>query len=206
MSILGGPNFPYQWYWKADDNRVYSAILQQVVNTTDSGYIAFTDSGATATRWPEDDSGQQTNAALNAVINKYNLYLDPKQELRWYAGDVRWHTEVAGINTTTAPPRGIRTDADSQRKLATLAADYRSDLRTGTVQFKLADGSFVTADESMIAQFYTDMTEHINVCYNTEQTCVASIDAGTTTDHAGVDTFFEDIETLGLPPTTEQTG
>ena len=190
---MSNPLYPRQWYWLADDNRVYSAPLQSIVTTVDQGYQNFLNSGLLATRWPPDISNQQTNASLNSVINPLGLYIDLKSELYAYAGDKRWRTETAGIMCETYP---IKTDADSQRKTATLHSDFVNGIRVDPVEFKLADGSFITADAILVADMYGDMQAHIATCYATEKNVHDAIARGDVTTHQAVDDMFATIPVL----------
>ena len=64
--------FPADWYWCADDGRVYSSLSQTLIGSDDPGLMAFTERFQ-PTRWPSDDAGQQTDAALLDVLTPYGL-------------------------------------------------------------------------------------------------------------------------------------
>lgn len=186
--------FPYNWYWLHDDGRVYSAPANKIVTVSDQGYVDFLAQGNVATRWPPDAAGQQTDASLSAVINPYNLYLDPKVELHWYAGDTRWRTEVRGITLTVAgAPRAIGTNVEEQSKVADLKTSYDNGARTGTVSFKCADGTFFTAGAADVTIIYKGILDHVERCFTQEGLANAAVTAGTCTTHAQVDAFFASI-------------
>ncbi|WP_332129931.1 hypothetical protein [Azorhizobium caulinodans] len=65
--------FPFQWFWQADDGRVYSSAARSLVSGDDPGFVDFKASGRKPTRWPADDAGAQTDAALNEVLGAYGL-------------------------------------------------------------------------------------------------------------------------------------
>ncbi len=67
--------FPLDWYWLADDGRLYSSTQQCLVKANDAGYSAWMKEGRVPTRWPEDDAGAQTNASLLEVVSAYNLVI-----------------------------------------------------------------------------------------------------------------------------------
>lgn len=67
--------FPLDWYWLADDGRLYSSRHQSVVKADDSGYEAWLKEGRVPTRWPVDDAGAQTNSSLLDVISAYDLVI-----------------------------------------------------------------------------------------------------------------------------------
>ncbi|MBT1509395.1 hypothetical protein KIP88_02675 [Bradyrhizobium sp. SRL28] len=61
---------PFTWYWKAEDGRVYSSKRELIVDETDTDYLAFLEGGP-ATEWPRDAGGNQTDAALQEVVEPY---------------------------------------------------------------------------------------------------------------------------------------
>lgn len=76
-SMLDMGLFPFQWFWQADDGRVYSAAVRSLVSADDGAFSDFKASGRTPTRWPVDDAGAQTDAALNEVLGAYGLAVHP---------------------------------------------------------------------------------------------------------------------------------
>lgn len=70
------------WYWLADDGRVFSSARFAVVGKDDAGLKAWSESGAEhrpdgepwpPTAWPKDDAEAQTDDALNAVLIRHGL-------------------------------------------------------------------------------------------------------------------------------------
>nr|WP_282188626.1 hypothetical protein [Brucella tritici] len=70
---------PMNWYWKADDGRIYSSAAQALVNSDDKTYVAWCFEN-TPTRWPVDDVGGQSDAALEWVLVREGLKLWPAVE------------------------------------------------------------------------------------------------------------------------------
>lgn len=66
------PDFPRHW-WVADDGRAFSAASGQILDKEDLDYIAWTEAGHVATRWPRDAASRQTTAALDAVLAYYSI-------------------------------------------------------------------------------------------------------------------------------------
>jgi hypothetical protein len=66
---------PYDWYWLRDDGTLYSSKEQKYISPDDQSYIMWSEGGGTATSWPEDEKGVQTDAALQDVLKPYNLKL-----------------------------------------------------------------------------------------------------------------------------------
>jgi hypothetical protein len=62
----------HDWYWLADDGRVFTSARRLTVDESDASYQAFI-GGAMATPWPRDDAGNQTDAALQQVFDMANF-------------------------------------------------------------------------------------------------------------------------------------
>ena len=118
---------------------------------------------------------------------------DARVKLANYSGLKRWTTETAGIMSSGHP---IKTDGDSQRKTALVDSNFINGIQTGTVEWKLADGTFVSADAALVHQFNLDIQSHITACYNAEQACYDAIQAGSVTTNADVDNFYASIPIL----------
>ena len=62
---------PARWFWLAGDGRVYSSAAGKVITVKQkpewAAYQAFCRI-ASPTPWPRDDTGNQSEAALNAVL------------------------------------------------------------------------------------------------------------------------------------------
>lgn len=66
---LTGPIYnPHDWYWLAEDGRLYSGARQVVVTVSDPAFMAWRDSGFAPTNWPRDLAGNQTDQALQEVL------------------------------------------------------------------------------------------------------------------------------------------
>jgi hypothetical protein len=64
---------PNDWFWSASDGRIYSSASNSLVYAYDSRYLAFVAQWGGCTPWPTDDAGQQTAAALAAVVSQYGI-------------------------------------------------------------------------------------------------------------------------------------
>lgn len=64
---------PYDWYWLAEDGRLFSSARQAVLDEADEDYLDWTEAGGLATAWPCDAAGAQTSAALQDVVGVYGL-------------------------------------------------------------------------------------------------------------------------------------
>lgn len=64
---------PLNWYWVADDGRLFSSARCELVDITDAKFVEWRSCGAIPTRWPESNTGQQTDAAIEHVLLPYGI-------------------------------------------------------------------------------------------------------------------------------------
>ncbi len=64
---------PRDWYWLADDGRLFSSALASLVDADDERFSAWKDKGYVPTPWPIDADGTQTSEALQSVLAPYGL-------------------------------------------------------------------------------------------------------------------------------------
>ena len=69
---------PTNWYWIAENGRIYSSAKQAIITSKDDDFIKWQASGYLPTPWPKDAHGQQSDAALAEVIAPFGLKLFPK--------------------------------------------------------------------------------------------------------------------------------
>lgn len=69
---------PTNWYWIAENGRIYSSAKQAIITSKDDAFIKWQASGYLPTPWPKDAQGQQSDAALAEVIAPFGLKLFPK--------------------------------------------------------------------------------------------------------------------------------
>ncbi len=173
---------PYDWYWRADDGRVFSSAQQATVPDTDQGYIDFMQ-WAGPTPWPRDGSGEQTTQSMQEVLSPYGLFAD----LLAYAANKRWETEVGGITFNGAP---VSTDDRSKQMVtgARLAAQADPDFVTPWV---MDDNSVVQLNAQAIIALSDAVLAHVQACFTVFATVRAGIADGTVTTRQQVDAAFE---------------
>ena len=69
---------PYDWYWLADDGRLYSSKRNIVVDVNDATYIAWVAApfqGHWRQNWPRDEVGDQTTETMQLVMTPYDIVL-----------------------------------------------------------------------------------------------------------------------------------
>lgn len=64
---------PNNWYWLADDGRLFSSARTSLVQEDDLEFLEWLEGGINPTRWPCDSEGEQTEAALQDVLAPYGL-------------------------------------------------------------------------------------------------------------------------------------
>ncbi|GAC1042244.1 DUF4376 domain-containing protein [Rhizobium sp. No.120] len=172
--------FPKNWYWLADDGRIFSSINASFVTEKDTDYQNWLAQGRIPTRWPSDDSGNQTSASLQAVVGQYGIFAD----LTAYAASKRYALEVGGFVYDGHP---ISTDRDSQSKISSVALAANLVGSTFSTSFKCADGTFFTLSQSDAIAMATAVMKFISGCFDTEATLVAAIASGKVKTAAAVD-------------------
>jgi len=175
--------FPRDWYWLADDGRVYASARQAIVAKDDAGLAAWTAAGGYPTAWPKDDAGQQTPASLQAVLTPYGLWVD----LSAYAAAKRYAVETGGILVNGAP---IATDRESQAMIGNAFA-YVQAASAASVSYKTAAG-FVSLTADQIKAVALAVGAHVQACFKAEDDADAGINASppTITTFAQVDAAF----------------
>ncbi|MCQ9148161.1 hypothetical protein [Ochrobactrum sp. BTU2] len=66
---------PRNWYWKADDGRIFSSAKSSLIKENDAAFKAWLKTPFLPTRWPEDDNGGQTEAELAKVLEPYGIII-----------------------------------------------------------------------------------------------------------------------------------
>ncbi|HEV2501489.1 MAG TPA: DUF4376 domain-containing protein [Mesorhizobium sp.] len=178
---------PQDWYWLADDGRLYGSARKKLVTSpeTDEAYGAWLEGGRRPTRWPAEDNGDQTDAGLAAVLSPYGLTLwavPLKTRLAIYAADKRWRIETGGI--TVAGAR-IDTSRESQ-SMITGAYSYSQANPGVAISYKAASG-WVVMDAATLAAIATAVGTHVQASFAAEATVAAAIEAGTIKTEAQVD-------------------
>ncbi|MGX1323249.1 hypothetical protein AB7M17_006702 [Bradyrhizobium sp. USDA 377] len=176
---------PHDWYWRADDGRVFASARQQIVAEDDADYLAFKEFAAPTT-WPRDGDGNQTLAELQRVLFPYKVAVDLKA-YAFYLRDQKEHdgcaiTDVAGVTET-------RTDAYTQSLINRYQQAGAID-PPFTVAWVLPDRSAVTLSKADIDSLFTQITAFIIGTYDTYSQVVSGIDGGTITTIEQIDQAF----------------
>lgn len=172
---------PSNWYWLADDGRVYSGPKQQPVGNTDEDYLAYVSEGQFVRPWPRDIEGEQTTAALQDILTPYGMFAD----LKGYAANCRWRKETGGIVVS-----GLSVATDDRSKLLIAGARIKADANPEfTTKWKTSAG-FVLIDAATIIAISDAVLAHVDACFGAEGEVLASIEAGTITAREEIDAAF----------------
>lgn len=172
---------PANWYWRADDGRIFDSARQATVADTDMHYQAWVGGGRCATRWPSDRDGAQTAAALQDVLAPYGLFVD----LGAYAAAARYRRETGGIIVAGSP---IATDRESQA-LVNGAFNLVQQEPATVMKFKTGAG-FVDLDAAAIQIIAMEVGQHVQRCFAKEADVAAAIASGAITTTAAIEAAF----------------
>jgi hypothetical protein len=176
---------PFNWYWQADDGRLYSSAAQDLIQPDDAAYIEWSQRNL-PTSWPRDDSGEQTPAELQQVLFSHRIAVD----LKAYAFMLRDQKEHGGMPVTNVPGMtAVRTDPYTQE----LSSRYHSTASTNTdftAMWVLPDRSTLRLNKAAIDALWAEMTAFVVGTFDTYATIISDIDGGTITTIAQIDAAF----------------
>jgi hypothetical protein len=173
------------WYWLADDGRVFASARNIVVTETDQDYVAWKEAGGVATPWPRDEQGNQTLAELQRTLFADKIPVD----LKAYAFYLRDQVEKNGATVNVPPITSIRTDDYTQNLIARYQEVASKD-SAFTVAWILPDRTTTTLDATAIGQLFDQLMAFIGGGYNTYSQVIADIDAGTITNTDQIEQAF----------------
>ena len=180
------PFTPQDWYWLADDGRVFTSARQAVVTADDPAYVAFK-AGANPTAWPRDEAGAQTAAALQDVLTPYGLWAD----LAGYAAAVRYAKEIGGTTVN-----GMRVATDDRAKTMLIGTRIAAEADPKfTTPWVGSDGVPVTLTAEQVIGLSDAVLAHVQACFVAYGVVAAGIAAtpATVTSQAQVDAAFADL-------------
>lgn len=173
--------FPTNWFWRADDGRVFDSARHEIISDTDPPFLEAKAAGQ-ITRWPADDSGAQTNAALKEVLRPYGIWID----LGDYAADARWRSEVAGVTVN-----GVTIATDDRSKVMLIGARVAAATDPNfTTPWVAADGATHQLTAAEVVAISDAVLAHVATCFATFNSVTAGIAAGEITTTAEIDAAF----------------
>lgn len=177
---------PMDWYWRADDGRVFASKRGLIVNDADAQFITWKGEGDSArgpTAWPRDDANNQTDDALQEVVEPYGV----KVTLKGYAALKRWQRETSGI---VVSGQAIATD-DRTKNLLLGARVAANNNPAFTTPWANEDGTISELNAAQVIAISDAVLAHVKGCFARFETISDGIDAATITTRLQVDTIMD---------------
>ncbi|WP_316228544.1 DUF4376 domain-containing protein [Bradyrhizobium sp. SZCCHNR2023] len=175
---------PNNWYWLASDGRLYSSAVEGLIDAGSSDYQAWLASGKFATLWPRDDAGNQTVAALQAVLTRYGLFVD----LVAYANAAQWAKATGGyVATIDGQQVTFKTDSDGRDLMTSKAARLQQPNPPAIVQWQAGPTNFVNIAAADFIRIATGADDFVQSTFDKLAAALAGIGTGSITTRAQVD-------------------
>jgi hypothetical protein len=180
----------HHWFWLADDGRIFSSEQQVLVASTDPDYVAWLEFSQ-PTPWPRDDAGNQTDAALQAVLDPYQTIFVNNE----YYAQEQGNVALDGGYTTTglaSAPQGMPTMS---------APRNRSEINT-SVSAAQADPQYVATWIGADGNFYPltnleiiqnlgkQLADHMTACREAYISSITGLRNKTLTARKEIDELF----------------
>lgn len=166
---------PANWYWIASDGRLFgSARAALVAEQHDAAFAAWTEAGGVPTVWPRDEAGEQTDAALAAMLSPHGLAVSPVGTLLAHAAQRRWEIETGGIEVAG---QMIRTDDLSQAKISGACVLLSNDPDVASIDWEAQPGTWVTLDRATMVGIGIAVGRHVQRCFSSLRQIQAQITA-----------------------------
>lgn len=177
---------PENWYWLADDGRVYGTKNQRIVDSHDADYSEWINKGMSPTPWPRDLEGNQTEDELQATLAPYQTFF---VGLKAYAASKRWEKEQGGIVFAGVP---IATDDRSKQMImgARIAADSNSNFSTKWVG---KNGQIQNLNSTSVIALSDAILAHVANCFAIFSNVCEGIDNESIIDRYQIDSAFGEI-------------
>ncbi|MCP3471437.1 DUF4376 domain-containing protein [Bradyrhizobium sp. CCGUVB1N3] len=176
---------PTDWYWLADDGRIFSSSKQTKIASDEADYAAWSGMGGVPTAWPRDIQGNQTDRALQEVLQPYNIFVT----LEAYAAYVRWTSETLSLVIN-----GYVVGTDDRSKLMIIGArNAAGNDPQFTTDWVTEDGRLVPIDARQMIDLSDGVQDHIGSCFAIYSQVKAGIDSGAITTHEQINDAFVNI-------------
>ncbi len=176
-TLVSFSQVPGAWYWivAGAADKVYSSAAIGYVPVKNSNYVGWLAAGNVATAIASEGD-------LAAVLTAAGLPFG----LAAYAASARYAKETAGITVNGVK---VATDRASQALITGAWATTQIN-PAATIQWKGADGTFVTLDAKAITGLASAVTAHVQACFAAEAQVGADIASGKVKTTADVDAAF----------------
>jgi hypothetical protein len=180
---------PFNWYWLADDGRIFSSLQQAQVPATDQDYTDFCQVNQ-PTPWPYDSQGAQTDASLQDVLEQHGTIFANNT---YYAAYQRWLAECGGITITgiASAPNGmpIKTD-DRSKNLVGLAASAALGDSKFTTVWAAADWNTYAMTNAEVISMAEQMYQHIHDAFIAYDNAVGALKRDEIKGRRDIDELF----------------
>ena len=134
----------------------------------------------------ECPAGTLAGAAYDGKAFSARKMLLPSVDLAAYAANARWSRREGGM---TVGGIAIRTDAVTRSELVHFVEMCR-EKSSFTVDWKMADGTFLTLTQSAATGFMSAIAQFTGSCFAAEKSVLADIASGKITAPAQIDAIF----------------
>ena len=160
---------PSDWYWLADDGRLYSSKKNKLVAAKDKDYVTWLETPFLPTRWPQDDQGEQTDSELAKVLLPHGIAFGGLGEIKTrLKAEVDKAAEVERLKYITP---GTGQAMTYQQKVAE-AQGY-----IAATNPKLTDYPLLASEVGITAPTLSEVAETVLVAYRQWQQIGAMIEA-----------------------------
>jgi hypothetical protein len=189
---IGGSAYnPYNWYWLADDGRLFSSASQTQIPTSDQGYTDWVSNGYTATAWPRDNAGNQTDAALQDVLTPYGIYCTQE-----YAARNQLNLAIdAGFTSaaTVSAPNGFPVMTAQYNRTEINIATNRAQLdnQYTTIWFGADGVGYAVTNAEIKSVLATGLSDHMQACYTAYNNAIGGLKSGKITKREQIIALFK---------------
>jgi hypothetical protein len=174
------------WYWcvGGDASNVWSSKRAMSVPIDDAEYTA----------WLAAVGGPSPLATMQEL---YDLLAGqfPAGSLQTYNPDARFSRASVGVIVTSLSPVAFNTDVVSRNTINSTYT-YLIAKGSGSVEWKMSDGSFVTLDGAQITTLMNSVAAFVQACFDCESNNQAAIGAGSLTTLQQIDDAFAAISNV----------
>jgi hypothetical protein len=183
---------PTNFYWAADDGRIFSSAVMDVIATpgNDLAYQQWLTDGGVPGLWPYDANGQQTNDSMLNLLATYGI-VPPgetsKEALMEYAIQVQTELLRAPVVVDGV---SVSTDAATEQHMGRLRRLGDASEITLPTPFKDTTGTWFDLDIAQLTSIDVALGTTIQDRRAQLRDCEAAIQAGTITTFDQVDAAF----------------
>ena len=185
----GGTTFnAYDWYWLADDGRVFASARQISIDEGDADYVAWIEVN-TPTIWPRDDAGNQTDAALQDVLKPYGIFVNDTYAAR----DELSKAIDSGFTCTVASAPGGFTAMTAQynrTEINIAAIRAGNDSQYSTIWFGADGVGYPITNSEIKNNLSNGLSQHMQACYDAYNAAIEGLNSGKITKREQVTKLF----------------